>query len=208
MSDLPGARAAGSPGGPPLRALQHALLPHPAEPVPAGWQVDVASRWSPGGLLLEYTLGVPAGRLRLPPRSAKPGVRDQLWRRTCAELFIGVRGEPSYLEFNLSPSGDWAAYAFDRYRADPRPHEWHGPGPEVRVLPGEGATRLVATLPSAALRPLLRAGLGTVWQAGVAAVIESHLGLSYWALTHPRAQPDFHDRAGFIADLSVPEDLA
>ena len=37
--------------------------------------------------------------------------------------------------------------------------------------------------------------------------IETHLGLSYWSLAHPRSQPEFHDRAGFVGGISVPEDL-
>jgi hypothetical protein len=118
-----------------------------------------------------------------------------------------VPGDPSYLEFNFSPSGDWAAYAFDGYRAGARNHYWTGQTPEVRILPGEGATRLLATVPYAALRPLLRKDPVPTWQACITVVLETHLGLSYWSLAHPRALPEFHDRAGFIGAISVPEDL-
>jgi hypothetical protein len=45
------------------------------------------------------------------------------------------------------------------------------------------------------------------WQACITVVLESHFGLSYWSLAHPRALPEFHDRAGFIGAISVPEDL-
>ena len=186
--------------------MRHGLQAHPSQPAPADWRVEVATRWSSRGLLLEYTLGVPAGRLVLPPKSAAPAARDFLWKRTCAEMFVGVRGEPGYLEFNFSPSGDWAAYAFDGYREGARDHGWDGPSPEVRMLPGEGATRLVATVPHAALRPLLRAAPGTVWETGITVVLESVYGIGYWALAHPRTEPEFHDRAGFVAELVAPED--
>ncbi len=41
---------------------------------------------------------------------------------------------------------------------------------------------------------------------GLSAVIETADGqLSYWALAHPRAQPDFHHRAGWTAHLPAPD---
>jgi hypothetical protein len=191
--------------------MHHAL--RPARPVSEDWRVEVAMRWSPRGLLLEYLFGVSAGRLRLPPRSAKPAARDLLWQRTCGELFLGVRGEPAYLEFNFSPSGDWAAYAFESPRAGGRTHEWRGPAPDVRVLPGDDASRLVVTLPQSALQALARAvpaaGGAAPWDVGLAAVVETRPGLiSHWALIHPRREPDFHDREGFVAQLCVPEEGA
>lgn len=182
-----------------------ALQPHPRTPVPSGWRVDVATRWSSPGLVVEYTLAVPAGRVALPPRSAVPGVRDLLWKGTCGELFVGVRGEPGYIEFNFSPSGDWASYAFDGYRENGRGRSWHGPPPEVRVVQGEDATRLVATVPHEAFLCLQRDGLMPPLEASFTLVLEDlQGGLSYWSVAHPRAEPDFHDRAGFVADFEMP----
>ena len=34
--------------------------------------------------------------------------------------------------------------------------------------------------------------------AGVTAVIETAEGVSYWALSHPGAKPDFHDSKAFL----------
>lgn len=183
-----------------------ALQPHPKTPVPPGWRVDVATRWSARGLVAEYTLAVPAGRLALPPRSASPAARDFLWKRTCGELFVGVRGEPGYIEFNFSPSGDWASYQFDGYRENSRDRPWRGPQPEVRIVPGEGATRLVATVPHEAFHCLLRDEVMPPLEAAFTLVLEDWLGaLSFWSLAHPRAEPEFHDRAGFVADFTVTE---
>ena len=120
-----------------------------------------------------------AGRLVLAPRSEPPAAQDFLWKRTCGELFLGVPGDPSYLEFNFSPSGDWAAYAFDGYRTGVRNHDWIGQTPEVRILPGEGATRLLATVPHAALRSLWRKDSALTWQAGITMTIVS-LGFLYF----------------------------
>ena len=181
-----------------------ALQTHPSSWTPPGWEVRVATRWAAHGLVVEYTLAVPAGRLVLPPRSATPAARDFLWKRTCGEMFVGVRGEPGYIEFNFSPSGDWAAYAFDAYREGFRPHVWSGPTPEVRAVPGEGATRLVATVPYQAFRALLRDGRTPPLEAAFTLVLEADQGeLSHWSIAHPRAEPEFHDRAGFVAEFTV-----
>jgi len=54
-------------------------------------------------------------RVRLPPARA-PRIAQGLWRYTCCEIFVARVGSPAYHEFNFAPSGEWAAYAFERYR--------------------------------------------------------------------------------------------
>ena len=64
--------------------------------------------------MLSYTLTGDINALVLPAKS-EPGRADDLWQTTCFELFL--RGEgAAYREYNFSPSGEWAAYAFDSYR--------------------------------------------------------------------------------------------
>jgi len=64
----------------------------------------------------------------LPSRRAAVVQRcDELWRHTCCELFaapvalVATAQGGAYREFNFSPSGDWAAYAFDSPRCGMRP---------------------------------------------------------------------------------------
>jgi hypothetical protein len=41
-------------------------------------------------------------------------------------------------------------------------------------------------------------------EVGISAVVEATDGsLSHWALVHPAARPDFHDRRGFVLRLGV-----
>ena len=125
-----------------------------------------------------------------------PQRRDSLWRRTCAELFVGVTGRPGYVEWNLSPSGHWNLYRFDGYRADGRPETAVADG-SPRVTREGGRLTIAATLP---LAPLGLADLPL--EVGVCAVVESAAGVvSHWALHHPAARPDFHDRRGFVLRL-------
>lgn len=130
----------------------------------------------------------PAGRKR----------RDELWRTTCFELFLRPDGGTAYIEFNLSPSQQWNAYAFDDYRAGMR--EWAMPrGPVCTMRAGGSFSIFDAAIP--------RAGLPEQPCAmGLSAVIEEQGGVkSYWALAHPEgAAPDFHHAACFAGRLEAP----
>ena len=119
------------------------------------------------------------------------GRADGLWMTTCAEAFVGFpRG--AYLEFNFSPSGQWAAYRFDAPRDGMREEP-----AEIRVYldAGEDWLAIEAAVHCKALEPGL--------PLGMAAVIEEQGGhKTYWALKHGDGPPDFHDRACFTALLA------
>ncbi|WP_372657568.1 DOMON-like domain-containing protein [Hydrogenophaga sp.] len=176
-----------------------ALQAHPATPGPAGLSVSV--RLSVGNsavapsLLLEYHLQGPLEQLRL-PAPQPPGMADGLWQHTCLEAFVSTVGETAYREFNFSPSGQWAAYRFSGERLRDAAAEATGTLPSLQVRCRSDAHKLwlAVELPASAL-PLNSA---TALQIGLSAVLEDQQGqLSYWALQHPTAGPDFHHRSGF-----------
>ncbi|MEY3786902.1 MAG: hypothetical protein RLZ75_1109, partial [Pseudomonadota bacterium] len=68
-----------------------------------------------GTLRLSYKLTGDLTQIRV-PKAQNSNAVDGLWQHTCFELFIAVEGEANYHEFNFSPSGQWAAYAFSDYR--------------------------------------------------------------------------------------------
>ena len=176
----------------------HRLLVHPATPGTAVRCLQVRVDASgPHAWRLHYELQGDLAALRLPPPAAMPAATDDLWRHTCFEAFVGAEGSPAYHEFNFSPSGDWAAYAFsaERIRDAQVPAL---PAPRIRRAQDGAMLQLQVDLPCSALPP----GAGLL---GLSAVIEAIDGqLSYWALRHPRAQPDFHHRAGWSARLPSP----
>lgn len=130
--------------------------------------------------------------------------RDGLWTTTCFEVFFGGLRSPSYVEVNLSPSGDWNLYAFADYRQGRLPVA----DAEVRLLetlvsprtPSLAVRGSVRPLsPDSMLRPLLRSGPLVM---GANAVLEYENGShEYWALTHAGDKPDFHLRRGFSLTL-------
>jgi hypothetical protein len=174
------------------------LTCHPATPCALLEGIAAACRREPGPrLVISFSLSGEIERLRLPPRAA--GQRaDGLWRHSCFEAFVRDAGADVYHEFNVAPSGDWAAYRFDRYR--------QGMGaancaPPV-IVTRAGARRLEVhvTLDLADMTELTG---NAPWAVALAAVIEADDGaLSYWALAHPPGRPDFHHAAGFTCTLS------
>jgi len=141
------------------------------------------------GLAVRYRIEGDIDRLRIPPPGRRePG--ERLWEHTCLELFVASAGAEAYLEFNFSPSGQWAAYAFERYR--------HGaassvPDPAIVVRRSPGWLELQAQVPAAAAAKL---------RLGMSAVIEDETGtLSYWALRHANGKPDFHRAEAFALEL-------
>ena len=133
------------------------------------------------------------GRLILPPPAALVRT-DNLWKTTCFELFVRVTGQTAYREYNFSPSGAWAAYAFDGYRAGMRDLPL-APPPHIQVDRAADCLTLDVSLPIDALPPGRLA-------VGLSAVIEEQGGAkSWWALAHPPGAPDFHHADCFALEL-------
>ncbi|WP_426016606.1 DOMON-like domain-containing protein [Brevundimonas sp. DWR2-3-1b1] len=163
------------------------LIPHPTSS-PAGLTLDVEARRVGRVLSLEYGLAGPVEMVRWP--QAKARVRtDELWRRTCFEAF--VRTADGYVEYNVSPSGAWAAYRFDGYREGMRALEIAPPFIVTRMAPGRFGLTVDVELPEDAT--------GAV---GLTAVIERLDGaIAYWGLAHPSDKPDFHHPDSFALEL-------
>ncbi len=179
-----------------------ALTPFTADPAGAIRQIDVrVARPAPRLLLLEYELrGDLAGVLIAGPSAEGPaedsnGPTDGLWRHTCMEVFVGTQPPGPYLEFNLAPGGQWAAYRVSGYRAGMAPLTGIQP-PHIQLQTQSDALLLRAQIALPA--DLAAAQL----QLGIAAVVESQQGqLSYWALRHTRDRPDFHHHDGFAFEI-------
>jgi hypothetical protein len=178
-----------------------ALHCHPSTPCPAVEGIVVSVAQAPGdALVLLYEISGDLGRLRLPAPGA--GARaDGLWQHTCFEAFVRTAGQ-AYCEFNFSPGGAWAAYAFDSYRTGMTALQLLE-APELRPRHAPGKLCLEADVPLAGL-PVMHAP-GPL-RLALSAVIEDDAGqLSYWALVHPAGKPDFHDRDSFALELERPD---
>ena len=172
------------------------LVPHPDCPSNAVRSIAVAARRDGDRLSLTYRVTGAIGDV-LWPVPMTPGFRDELWRHSCFEAFVGDEGTSRYVELNIAPSTEWAAYDFDDHRTGMR----RAAGAAVRDVvwrPEEDVAELRATadLP----------GLADVdWDLALTTVIEERDGTkSFWALAHPAGPEDFHDRDCFTARLAAP----
>jgi len=178
--------------------IRSSLLCHPATPCTALTTLHTEVCWqADGALRLCFTLTGALDALLIPAPLAQAGFRDDLWQHTCCEAFISAGETPAYREFNFAPSGEWAAYAFLARRE--RDLAWHPmQAPVITTQHTPSALILTASLP-AALLPADTRDL----HIGLTAVIEStDATLSYWALAHPDARPDFHRREAFCLRVS------
>ena len=150
-----------------------------------------------GKLAVRFVLDADMSQVVL-PRPQLAARTDELWRHTCFEVFVALADGDAYCELNFSPSGEWAMYGFVGYRRGMTPIEVRRP-PRVAVRPTQRGLVLTAVTHLAEL-PMPQPGAPL--RAGAAAVVEEKDGrLTYWALAHPSALPDFHHRLGFALQV-------
>lgn len=165
------------------------LTRHPSTPCPTIERVETEVTATAQALELRYIVSGDIEALRIPPRG-NAVFTDELWRHTCFELFIANKADPSYLEFNFSPSGAWAAYRFSSYRTGMTSLTTIVP-PRISITRSNTELQLTSVI---ALDELTQPDRSL----GIAAVLEQASGaLSYWALKHSAGKPDFHWREGF-----------
>jgi hypothetical protein len=174
------------------------LTCHPEAHSQAVQEIEASAGWTQdNALIFTYTLTGDLPRLRIPP--PRPPLRaDRLWQHTCFEAFVSVQGKADYHEFNFAPSGEWAAYSFQRYR-DGTPLEDDKLVPRITVRNEADQLDLDATI---RLEHLATIPPNAWLRLALCAVIEDQSGkLSYWALRHPPGNPDFHHPDCFALEL-------
>jgi len=166
-----------------------ALERHPATPCSALRGIKASIAREPESVHVAYVLEGDIDRLRIPSPRA-PRIAERLWQHTCCELFIAREGVPGYHEFNFSPSGEWAAYGFQRYR-------------EGALLAETSAAIVVRRAPGRLeLSASVAFGGKEKLSIGLSAVVEDESrALSYWALRHAPGKPDFHHPDAFAMKL-------
>lgn len=127
-------------------------------------------------------------RIKVP--EAAPSIRtDDLWKTTCFEIFWQPIGGTSYREFNLSPSGRWAAYDFDSFREGMRdaPVDAISLSVANASVDGAGALELSANIACELPSPA---------QVALNAIVEHRDGaLQFWALAFAPGKAEFHSEA-------------
>jgi hypothetical protein len=146
--------------------------------------VTAAITATPHGCEAEFRLDGRVSAIILPPHAA-PERMDNLWRTTCFEIFWQPLGGTYYREFNLSPSGRWAAYDFDSFREG----MCDAPVDAIAIACSHYDDGLV-------LKASIAAALPAPAQVALNAIVEHpDGGMQYWALAFPPGKPEFHSEA-------------
>lgn len=193
------------------------LLCHAQTPCTGVRRVEVdLSVTDQRGLSLCFRIDADQGALIIPPSllverqaeraSSDPLDRptDLLWQHSCCELFLSREGSCAYREFNFSPSGQWAAYAFsDTRQRDQTAEAGWRTRPELSFRSTNNGFELSARLAATQMPE----GDGAL-KVGLAAVLELRASdgtgyCTYWALHHPSPQADFHHRSTFALTLET-----
>ncbi|MCX5952423.1 MAG: DOMON-like domain-containing protein [Cyanobacteria bacterium] len=169
-----------------------------------GRQAERQAGHQAGRLELVWRLTGDLDALVLPDPSESRRRCDGLWQTTCLEAFWGFAGQDAYWELNLAPSGDWNLYRLSHYRGPLVPVALAAALPwQVRRTAGEWEVAVELDLsevaggdePGVAGLPLEISLTAVIDQVGQ--------GVSYWALAHTGAEPDFHRRDSFGLGLSA-----
>jgi hypothetical protein len=158
------------------------LYRHPDAPPGAIQSIEAELERMDGGAVAIFRVRGDLAKLVIPP-PAEPERADDLWRTSCFELFVGGEGV-TYREYNVSPSGQWAAYEFDGYRAG------------MRSAPAEIETEIYQEKNELQVSAKIRAEFSNPTWVGLTAVIEETDGaIRYWSNSFAPGKPDFHAAA-------------
>lgn len=127
--------------------------------------------------------------------SKHPRRTDNLWQKTCFEVFVKNADSAKYWEYNLSPSLNWAIYGFENYR-EGKFDELSLPKLPVDTSFQPNLFLLKSDLPLPA--PLIGKNL----KIGLSVVVQDKNGdIYYYALKHTKVQADFHDAESFTIEI-------
>ena len=163
--------------------------------------VYVNVRRSTEELDLRFRLEADISRVRL-TRPHEPQGRVELWRHTCFEVFVAIRGKAAYHEFNFAPWHEWQLYAFRGYR-DLISTVNGLRSPIIAISSTNALLKLDARV---TLTDLSAIHTHSTLLLGLSAIIEPKIGpLTYWAVRHANGKPDFHHKHTFALRLEPPE---
>lgn len=121
-----------------------------------------------------------------PHQTTSPERRDNLWKSTCFECFIGTSIAPSYIEINASPQGHWQSYHFSHYRKEMTPCA----DVLVKVESSKSDKEHSLILDIEVSNPGF---VTTDWKVSVCAILcPEESDPIYYANQHLGDQPDFH----------------
>jgi len=172
----------------------------PFEPMGIELSIRANLAWEDDCLELNFVIDGEIALIDLPESNSSKERILGLWESTCFELFIKDANSSKYLEFNFSASGDWNCYTFEHYRSELKElPTMQSKYIKVATQHSKNTYQYKVEINTTELSQILqKVGQRKI---GLNAVIKTGGKLSYWALNHPKNQPDFHDVQGMCISI-------
>ncbi|MEA5594915.1 DOMON-like domain-containing protein [Rivularia sp. UHCC 0363] len=171
----------------------HAFSLQPFEPPKIDLQITGEITRLNHTLTLNYALKGDLEKIEIPTTVDIPTRKDRLWETTCFELFLGKHNYTHYWEFNLSPSGDWNIYRFERYREVMELEH------RVIILPFNVIRDSNSLFLELEFNMQCLTSIDRNFDVSITTVIKHKTGdTSYWAVKHCGEKADFHLRDSFL----------
>ena len=171
------------------------LYPFPSTEAPANLKITGNIARDENLLTISYTILGDIQQVNIAPAET-PQRLHELWQNTCFEFFLGAKNSPGYWEFNLSPARHWNIYRFDNYRQGMEEETAFTTLP-FTVKHNSDSFDLALDINLDKIIPVEQP-----IEVAITTVVKSTNGdVSYWALSHKGAEPDFHLRESFVVEL-------
>lgn len=119
-----------------------------------------------------------------------PKQKDELWTSTCIELFVAQANGKKYMEWNVSPTHDWANYKFNLYRERDNQSEVVIKPTISKTIMSEKTINIEFILQVGELALFLG---DKPWEFYPSVILKlKDESFSYWAIQHLSDEPDFH----------------
>ncbi|MEH2138794.1 DOMON-like domain-containing protein [Nostoc sp.] len=172
------------------------LQPFPSNESPPNLKIAGNIARNGNQLSIRYMLEGDLKKIAIFPPSNTPSRKDELWKDTCFEFFLGIKNSARYWEFNLSPAGHWNVYCFNGYRQGMQKEIAFEKLPFSVQNQADG----FALGLDVDLDKIISANQAL--EVAITTVIKHKDGeITYWGLTHRGAEADFHLRDNFIVEL-------
>lgn len=147
-------------------------------------------------LQIKYLLQGDLSTIIIPQDNQNNLRQFDLWEHTCFEFFLKLKDTTEYWEFNLSPSGNWNVFHFLDYRLDIAEEQAFSSLP-FTTFQNKDSLKLEVNIDL----DIINIAKKDIDVAITTVVENKDKQLSYWALTHPATEADFHHQDSFIISI-------
>ncbi|MFN8369755.1 MAG: hypothetical protein U0T83_03915 [Bacteriovoracaceae bacterium] len=158
--------------------------------------VDINCNLVENNLLLDLKYSVLGNiqNLQLEAPVLQPQRTEELWKKSCFEIFLNNNLEHDYVEFNFSSSKNWNSYIFDNYRVK-NSYLQLPSFPKINTYTNDQTFTMNVSV------EFNYKNFNKVNQLFISPTVilqHNNNAQSFWAIKHTKNHPDFHVKDSFF----------